>query len=294
MPVESPLPARIATFIQGVAGRLFVTYHPPVATCDRGTDLVYIPPFGEEAINSRRFASVIACGLASEGVGVLLLDLYGSGDSEGDSRDARWDVWKLDIASALQWLRGRGRAQIGLCGLRLGAVLASEFATSSAEPIEAVFVWQPVLTGRDLLNQLLRLMIFADSTTSSPVMTPESVRGMFASGRIVQIAGHEIHPDLFFAIQRSHLLLESLPATTKITWIECAGASALNTEGSRMTAIKTYRLRCPGMTVRMVPVRRFWTFPNQGPLPGERSLLVSLFSDALSGGSKRDSDARVN
>src|SRR5712692_8651981 len=110
--------------LDGAEGRLFAVYYPPEAEADRGADLIYLPPFAEEMNRSRRMAALQARELAAIGVGVVILDLYGTGDSEGDFRDARWSLWQSDVKATADWLERRGRSARGLLGLRLGALLA--------------------------------------------------------------------------------------------------------------------------------------------------------------------------
>src|SRR3546814_14337350 len=79
-----------ALFIDGPAWRLFAIHHAAAPHCRQGLGLVYLPPFAEEMNRSRRMAALQARALAALGIDVLLLDLFGTGDSAGDFRDARW------------------------------------------------------------------------------------------------------------------------------------------------------------------------------------------------------------
>ena len=76
-------------FLSGPAGRFFAIYHPPRAERDASEDVIFIPPFAEEQNRSRRTATLQAELLAEIGVGTLLIDLFGCGDSAGDFSDAR-------------------------------------------------------------------------------------------------------------------------------------------------------------------------------------------------------------
>jgi exosortase A-associated hydrolase 2 len=60
--------------------------------------VLYVHPFAEEMNRARRMAALQARALAALGYGVLQIDLYGCGDSSGDFGDARWDLWKDDLA----------------------------------------------------------------------------------------------------------------------------------------------------------------------------------------------------
>jgi exosortase A-associated hydrolase 2 len=78
---------------------LFALHHEPTAPV-RGA-IVYVPPFGEEMNKSRRMAALQARALAAAGWHVLQIDLFGTGDSEGDFAEATWDAWLEDIATAV-------------------------------------------------------------------------------------------------------------------------------------------------------------------------------------------------
>ena len=77
-----------ALFLPAEPGFRFGLYFPPCSTQPRG-GVLYCPPFAEEMNKSRRMAALQARAFAKAGYGVLLLDLYGCGDSSGDFSDAK-------------------------------------------------------------------------------------------------------------------------------------------------------------------------------------------------------------
>ena len=46
-----------------------------------------------------------------KGYAVLIVDLFGTGDSEGDFGDANWEIWQNDMCVALRWLQDKGFSQ---------------------------------------------------------------------------------------------------------------------------------------------------------------------------------------
>src|SRR5436853_5617830 len=138
------LPA-IPFFIEGIAGKLFAIYHEPAGfTPDLG-DVIYLPPFGDEINNSRHFTALMARELAKLGLGVLLIDLYGCGDSAGDFRDASCEIWKKDVSVGVEWLLNRGREHVSLWGLCFGSLLCLDFASESRHPFQRIVLCQPTL-----------------------------------------------------------------------------------------------------------------------------------------------------
>jgi pimeloyl-ACP methyl ester carboxylesterase len=71
--------------------------------------------------------------------------------------DARVSRWLTDISVASDELRRRsGQASLVLIGLRLGATLAA-IAAGRRSDVERVVLWDPVLSGRDYIDELMVL-----------------------------------------------------------------------------------------------------------------------------------------
>jgi len=70
--------------------------------------------------HTRRAAALLARALAGSGWGVLQVDLFGCGDSDGEFRDASWKTWVDDLITAFDWLQERVGGRVGLVGIRLG------------------------------------------------------------------------------------------------------------------------------------------------------------------------------
>ena len=69
------------------------------------------------------------------GFGVLQIDLFGCGDSSGDFSDARWDIWKQDIAAAREWLEERISAPVSLWGPAPGRAARPRFCQERKKKI---------------------------------------------------------------------------------------------------------------------------------------------------------------
>jgi len=145
-------------FLEADGGQRFCLYHPPVGRA-RGA-LLYLHPFAEEMNRARRMAALQARAFTRAGHAVLQIDLAGCGDSSGDFGQARWDTWRADVALGADWLRARVDAPLRLWGLRLGALLALDYARlQDAQPVAGMLLWQPVLKGSTCLTQFLRLRL---------------------------------------------------------------------------------------------------------------------------------------
>ena len=94
-------------FLEGRGGPLFALYHPPLAGEPRAI-VVHCPAFAEEMNKSRRMVALQARAFVEQGLGTLVFDLFGTGDSAGDFGDATWDGWLADVRVALDLSRNGG------------------------------------------------------------------------------------------------------------------------------------------------------------------------------------------
>jgi exosortase A-associated hydrolase 2 len=234
-------------FLQGGAGRTFAMYHAAAAGAPRG-QLLVVPPFVEEMNKSRRMLALLARAAARRGVGTLLLDLYGTGESEGDFADARWEIWKDDIVAGLAWLRERGGGWLGLLGERLGALLALDAAREHGQSSMPIFLWQPTLNGTTALTQFLRMRMMSSLARAGSGESTDDLRRELANRRSVEVGGYELHPQL--ARQIDGLRLEELAGerAAPIHWFELVSEPGRAISLASRRAIDTLRGR--GVEVR--------------------------------------------
>ncbi len=207
-------------FLEGPTGRLFAIYFPPVPHQQNRGGLVYVPPFAEEMNQSRRMATLQARQLSKQGVGVLLLDLYGTGDSEGSFQDARWENWIGDIIAAMDWLVGQCGGPIGLWGLRLGGLLAMEAAQRAPERVERIVLWQPVARGRRMLDQFLRVRVAAAMGKGGPSESTNNLRKALSADGTLEVAGYTLPSPLAEAIDAADLANLAPRTNCRVDWFE--------------------------------------------------------------------------
>jgi len=176
-------------FIDGPQGPLFSIFHRANPTFSEAPGLIYVPPFAEEMNCSRRMAALQARRLAAQGFNVLLLDLFGTGDSGGEFRDADWQTWCGDVTAAIAWLAARTGGKVGLWGLRLGALLAAEVASVHPNPVTPLILWQPVVTGERYLTQFLRLRLAATLSHGSDRETTKDLRARLSQEKLIEEIG---------------------------------------------------------------------------------------------------------
>ncbi|WP_194713703.1 hydrolase 2, exosortase A system-associated [Noviherbaspirillum soli] len=205
-------------FLQASPGKRFCLYHPPQGAT-RGM-VLHLPAHAEEMNKSRRMVACQSRLLAQHGFGVLQLDLYGCGDSEGDAGDARWEIWRADVACALDWMRMQADIAPTLWGLRLGALLALDVAQQRPD-LASLLLWQPVTDGAAYLTQFLRLKLAADMLAAGKGEAGgvDALRRRLGEGAMLEIAGYALTPALAAAIDAATLAGMVAPACP-LHWLD--------------------------------------------------------------------------
>jgi len=177
-------------FIEGGRARIFVLLRQPLRPVEHRCVLV-VPPFAEEMNKCRRMVTVTALRLAYAGLGVIVPDLNGTGDSEGEFHEADWSSWIADLSRSCDWARNQGLEVSGFLAIRLGAALAGAAVASGALPsVARTVLWQPVFDGARYLSQFLRLRVAAMLTERDQKESVADLRAHLARGRIMEVAGY--------------------------------------------------------------------------------------------------------
>lgn len=238
-----------AFYLPAAAGQRFCLFHQPDGRRAWRGAVVYIPPFAEEMNKSRRMAALQARALAASGYAVLQIDLDGCGDSSGDFGDASWPSWIEDVALAAAWLRERSAADLWLWGLRTGALLACAALPRIAVPTR-LLLWQPVVSGKQFLQQFLRLKLAGELQGGNAKGLMASLRAQLAQGEAVEIAGYRLSPALADGLERAELA-PAVDATRaeRIEWIELSsqpGAGLSPLASARLASWQSAGLKARG------------------------------------------------
>lgn len=203
-------------------GRLFAVYHEPKEVAGLRGNVLIVPPFNEEMNRCRSMVTLLAQEYARIGVGTLVLDLYGTGESDGTYGDARWSIWLDNVRQAINWLQGKPGGCLAVQGIRLGVPLALEAVATGGE-VPAVIAWQPVVDGKMYFTQFLRIRLAANMDRQDiPKETTGGMRSQLAEGQGVEVAGYEVHPELAAAIERINLKSYQSAYKMDVLWFEKA------------------------------------------------------------------------
>lgn len=244
-----------AFFLPTVSGQRFCLFHQPdPLTAARGA-VVYVHPFAEEMNKSRRMAALQSRAMAAAGYAVLQIDLHGCGDSSGDFGEASWESWIDDVALACDWLQQRSDADLWLWGLRTGCLLASAAAARMDTP-SRLLMWQPVVSGKQFLQQFLRLKLAGELLGGDGKGLMERLREQLAQGESLEVAGYRLSPGLASGLERAELL----PAaqTMRVEWIELSGKPDGSLSPLASARIETWQSQGHRVRGHLVCGAAFW------------------------------------
>ena len=135
--------------------------------------ILILPAFAEEMNKTRHSMTLLAIEAARAGYGVLMIDVFGTGDSQGDFADANWENWLDDVNKAYEWIVDKGASSIIVLGIRLGCLLSLTSAKYLADVSEksafAILSADPGIPSKSSLNpkSLLRT-IFISAIPNPP------------------------------------------------------------------------------------------------------------------------------
>lgn len=134
--------------------RLFGIYEPAVSGAGQRA-AVLCHPCGAEYVHAHRSMRQLAAKLSEAGFHTLRFDYFGTGDSAGETTDISLDGWENDVEMAMEELKDMvGAAQVALVGLRAGAALASQVAARRAKEVNAIILWDPIISGQEFFRSL--------------------------------------------------------------------------------------------------------------------------------------------
>jgi exosortase A-associated hydrolase 2 len=245
--------------------RLFAVYWPATDTALHQAVLI-LPPFGEEMNKCRPMLAAQARAFAAVGLHVLMVDLFGTGDSDGEFAEARWQRWLQDLKDARQWLLAEQRvAAVHLLAARAGALFAPALLEpgSVAAGSGKLMLWQPVLKGSDAWRQLLRMRLMADNARGHRGSSSELELQLAREGSL-EIGGYTVAAALGAELGAAQLDAAALQDTSAVLWAEVAASEppALSTAGARICQQWTQAgVRLESTAVCGEP---FWSTPEIG------------------------------
>ena len=243
--------------LPGARGQLTALYYEPVGAPAPFGDILFVPSFGEELNRCRSMVSMQARLLAGLGIGTLILDPYGTGDSGGKHADGTWAGWRDDLRLGIEWLRAAGNGCSTLWGARLGAVMASELA-SEDRGIARLLLWQPMLSGKTFYTQFLRIRVAAELDQPDGVKSTEELRRRSREGEVLEVSGYHINPTLARELDEVKFADAAALRHCKLLWCEVVASEEAPVAQANRNAIEAYRAAGLGLDFERVVGPLFW------------------------------------
>lgn len=236
---------RTPAYFGPAARPLFGWLHP--APAPSSLALVVCNPFGYEAICAHRSLRHFCEAAAAAGVPALRFDYDGTGDSAGHDREpARLAAWVKSVHHAVDFVRAQtGAERVALCGVRLGALIAT-LAAVERDDVDGLIAIAPVVAGKAHLRELRALqMALHRPPTPADVAAEEGVQ---------EALGFVLTDETRAAISAVDLAkLDKRPAAAALV-IERDDLPASDAWPERLAAIgvAVERARLPGYTEMML------------------------------------------
>jgi exosortase A-associated hydrolase 1/exosortase A-associated hydrolase 2 len=244
-------------YLHGSKGPLLAIYYPPRAKPHSLGDILFVPPFAEEMNRCRAMVSMQARAFSRLGIGTLVLDPTGTGDSCGNSSDGTWDQWHDDLKQGIEWLRRSANGCSTLWGARLGAIMATELAAEDPG-IDRLLFWQPVVQGKAHFTQFLRIRIAAEMAHRDGIKTTDELRKLSAANESIEVSGYRVGPDLARRLDEIRLpSAPNLPAV-RLTWFEVLSAEDIAVPPGNAKMIEDYRSGDVAIAFERVIGPPFW------------------------------------
>lgn len=242
-------------FLDGEHGALFCLHLYPSVTPAKG-GILYLHPFAEEMHKSRRMAARQARRFAAAGYVVLQVDLTGCGDSAGDFSEASWAAWLDDARRAHAWLSARTAGPIRLWGLRSGASLAAQLA-STLPDIENLLLWQPVVNGEQYLNTFLRIKLAGEMLSRSRTQSgTKELRARLDAGSNIEVGGYMLNAAL--ARDLVQLKLADHPPPCPVVWLEIGIEDSNQPSPASQRCVDSWRQSGVHVQARTLAGDSFW------------------------------------
>jgi len=214
--------------------------------------MLFCDPFAEEKKCAHRVLVEAARFFCTADIICLRFDYRGTGDSPGDFAEATLELWLEDILAAARFMRQALHVQtLGLLGLRLGGALACQAAFAEKELVDFLVLWEPVIEGKQYLQQNLRRSLIKAMLTDEKKFNPERVRAVHYEMEIFDFDGYPITAEMRRQIEAIDLLglPRNFPGPTLVVQI-----------GPRQEPAKPYQELADLLGGRAIAVRQepFW------------------------------------
>lgn len=232
---------------------------------------------------TRHMVALQAKAFSDLGYGVFQIDLFGCGDSCGEFKESRWEIWKQDILCALKWIMTNTPSkQVNLWGLRLGALLILDFIRDykSDFTVKNIVLWQPVLDGHAYLTQFLRMNLVKNLHLNGHQNrgSVNQLRKLSHFGKLLEIAGYELAPELIDTIDNLKLN-EMLVTEIEVHWFDIVSDLAQPITPAKRKIMDAWDSVNGNLHVHSVVGPAFWATQEITECPNLLSATTKIFTN---------------
>ncbi|MDF3284079.1 hypothetical protein [Gordonia sp. N1V] len=258
-----------ATYFGDPQAPIFGVVSRPADDLVRG-GIVVCGSLGKEHAQTPRGMKYLAEHLAARGFLVLRFDYANTGESAGPQQDPHAvDRWMASIRTAVDTVREFGVPDVGVIGLRAGALLITQDAELVAD-LDTLVLWDPVAKGRQFVRAqkaLYTVISSADADASVADVAEDPDRDL------VNLAGQTLHAEA--AAQLSAMRLRTEPVTARPAGTTVAFLRETDRTGAVATALTdagTPVESCGDPTYFLEPMN-----PSYVSIPEELDQIVEWF-----------------
>ncbi|MDP2561298.1 hydrolase 2, exosortase A system-associated [Psychrobium sp. 1_MG-2023] len=225
--------------------------------------IIVIMPFAEEMNKSRHMVTRFAAELIEKvhhGVAVHIVDLYGTGDSEGDLETATINMWQYNISHLVSFAKEQyPHSSISLLGIRTGALITLDAYLKNfiSKDVKLLF-WQPVFNGSQFINQFLRLKLMSSMLTGTKL----SMTDLFQELKVhdtLDVCGYVLSHQLINDFEHLNFFnLEQLPPNLNLSWFEIGNAPQATFSPMSQRLINRWQQSENALSVEFIQGETFW------------------------------------
>ena len=268
----------VPDFIQGIRGKLYTLHYTPSHIDSETECFVIAPAFAEEMNRCRYMCTMFAQAIAKHGYGFFSVDTYGTGDSEGDFREANWDQTCNDLLTATEYVSQLGYKKISILGIRLGVLQAMQVAESVPD-LHRLLFWQPVISGQAALTQFLRIRIAASLSRDETAGTTKEFEELVNRGECVEVSGYELSPGMFKGMKNAKLEAYSDFTKARVGWFTAIASEERKPPRVESIAIEKWRKKGANIDYSIVVGPPYWQVHERTLAPG----LITATVDYITG-----------
>jgi exosortase A-associated hydrolase 2 len=240
-------------FIPSAQGNLFITQF---GTLNTNTAILCIPSIVEELNLSRAVVAKQAQTFAKQGLPCIVLDYFGTGDSDGEFEQSSCELWLENILTAGEWLKQQGIEKIILWGVRFGALMMFSYQKELHDklPIIKQMMWKPVTSGKQFAGQFLRIKQVSSMLNNAEEKV--NWRQYILDGNDTEVAGYLMTKNWLTSVERM-VIDKNFSPLSPLYWFEL-GALKPTPIMTRLSSIwkkTSYQIHC-------VEMPAFWQVPE--------------------------------